>query len=224
MMHRATVRSMIGARISLAMAMLFFAILVSLHFLRLDLDPSWRFISEYELGPFGWLMRVAFVALGMSCASLCVAVFPYSRTIRGWLGMFLLMVSCAGMMLAALYAPDKENKLHEIGAMLDNVPFAAVLLNWTLYRHPAWSSAKSLLMWTAGLPLLGLVVFIGSLALMLPGNGGQPGPTVLAGWPNRLFIVAHLAWLVPIAWRSLNISTANLLTDARPIGEIQPSV
>jgi Protein of unknown function (DUF998) len=210
--------SMIGARVSLAMATLFSTILVAMHILRPDLDPSWRFISEYELGPFGWLMRVAFIALATSCASLCIAIFPYSRTVRGWLGMLLLMVSCGGMALAGIYVPDKENKLHEIGAMLDNVPFAAILLNWSLNRHPAWSSASALLAWTAGLPLLGLVIFIGSLALMLPTNGGQPGPTVLAGWPNRFFLLAHIVWLVPIAWHSLTISTARLQTESQPSG------
>ena len=214
-----TKKSIVGARVSLTMATLFSVILVLLHILRPDLDPSWRFISEYELGPFGWLMRVAFVALGMSCASLCVALFPYSRTVGSWLGMLLLMVSCGGMFLAAIYVPDKENKLHEFGAMLDNVPFAAVLLNWSLYRHPAWSSAKMLLAWTAGLPLLGLVVFIGSLALMLPANDGQPGPTVLAGWPNRFFVLAHIAWLVPIAWHSITVSTARLQAQTLPSGD-----
>ena len=210
--------SMIAARVSLAMATLFSAILVAMHVLRPDLDPSWRFISEYELGPFGWLMRVAFFALAASCASLCIAVFPYSRTVRGWLGMLLLLVSCGGMVLAGIYLPDKQNKLHEIGAMLDNVPFAAILLNWNLYRHPNWSSAKALLAWTAGIPLLGLAVFIGSLALMLPTNGGQPGPTVLAGWPNRFFVLAHLAWLVPIAWHSLMVSAARLQTESQSTG------
>jgi hypothetical protein len=210
--------SMIGARVCLAMAALFSTILVAMHILRPDLDPTWRFISEYELGPIGWLMRVGFIALATSCAGLCVTIFPYSRTVRGWLGMLLLMVSCAGMVLAGIYVPDKENKLHEIGAMLDNVPFAAILLNWSLYRHPAWSSAKTLLAWTAGLPLLGLVVFIGSLALMLPTNGGQPGPTVLAGWPNRFFVLAHIAWLVPIAWHSLSLSRAPLQAESQPSG------
>ncbi len=192
----------------MVMAALFAAILVALHFLRPDLDPSWRFISEYEIGDFGWMMRLAFAALAVSCASLGIAVFPYARTIAGWIGMFLLVVSAGGMILAGICIPDKVNKLHELGAMLDNVPFAAPLLNWSLSRHPAWSSSKRLLALTAGLPLLGMVVFIGSLALMLPANGGQPGPSVLAGWPNRFFVMAHLVWLVPIAWRCLTLSTA----------------
>jgi hypothetical protein len=201
--------SKIGAKTSLTASLLFSAIVVLLHLLRNDLDPSWRFISEYEIGRHGWLMQVAFVCLAASCAGLAVAVFPYVRTIGGWIGLFFLLVSVVGMVLAAIFIPDKENKLHELGAMLDNVPFAALLINWSLSRHPGWASSKQLLALTAGLPLLGLVVFIGSLAVMLPANGGQPGPSVLAGWPNRFFVLMHLAWLVPIAWRTLRLDATS---------------
>ena len=195
-----------AAKVSLATGIAFLALLVLLHFLRSDLDPSWRFISEYEIGEFGWLMRVAFFALAVCCASLVLAVLPYSRRITGWLGMLLLLVSSAGMVLAGICIPDKDNKLHEVGAMLDSVPFAALLLNWCLSRHPDWVSSRWMLLGTAGLPLLGLVVFIGSLAVMLPANGGQPGPSVLAGWPNRFFVLMHLAWLAPIGWQTISIN------------------
>jgi hypothetical protein len=48
--------------------------------------------------------------------------------------------------------------------------------------------------------LLGLIIFVASMIVMLPRNGGQPGPEVLVGWPNRIMILAHFAWLMPIAW------------------------
>jgi hypothetical protein len=197
--------SRIAAQASLAAAALFLVVLIALHLLRRDLDPSWRFISEYELGDYGWLMRLAFCIWAASCLFLCAAVFRYSRSVVGWLAMFLIVLSVAGMLIAAIFVPDKDNKLHELGAMLDNIPFAALLLNWRLAYHPSWSSSKWMLALTAGLPLLGLIIFMGSLAIMLPANGGQPGPTVLAGWPNRLFVAAHLAWQVPIAWQALRV-------------------
>ena len=194
--------SRLAAKISLACSCLFLVQLVTLHVLRPDLDPSWRFISEYELGPYGWLMRVAFFVLAASCFGLALAVWPFAPRASGWFGMFLLLVSGVGMILAGICAPSVDSKLHEVGAMLDNVPFAALFINWSLSRNSDWKSSKGLLLSTAGLPLIGLVVFMGSLAVMLPANGGQPGPTVLAGWPNRVFVLAHLAWLVPLAWRA----------------------
>ena len=38
-------------------------LLGSLHLLEPEFNPSWRFLSQYELGEFGWLMRLAFLAL-----------------------------------------------------------------------------------------------------------------------------------------------------------------
>jgi hypothetical protein len=49
-----------------------------------------------------------------------------------------------------------------------------------------------MLLWTSVLPLLGLAIFIISMATILPHHGGRPGPGVLVGWPNRIMILAHL--------------------------------
>lgn len=207
----------LAAKVCMASSGLFLALLVTLHVLRPDLDPSWRFISEYELGAYGWMMRLAFFVLAVSCIGLAVAVWPFAQRASGWFGMFLLLVSSVGMILAGIFAPSTDNKLHELGAMLDNVPFAALFINWSLSRQSDWKLSKGLLLSTAGLPLAGLVIFMGSLAVMLPANGGQPGPTVLAGWPNRLFILAHLAWLVPMAWRAAWLSQRTCCQRAAPV-------
>lgn len=204
-----------AARLAFAASAAFVLLLAALHVLKPDLDPSWRFISEYELGDYGWVMRAAFFCLALSCFSLGVALFSQVRSIAGYLGLALLLLSAAGMTIAGIYVPDRVNKLHEVGAMLDNVPFAALLINWSLSRNAAWSPARRMLLWTAGLPLLGLVVFVVSMIIMLPRNGGQPGPDVLVGWPNRLMILAHCAWLMPVAWHAIYVAR---LEDQRGFG------
>ncbi|SDR55693.1 Protein of unknown function [Rhizobiales bacterium GAS113] len=189
-----------AALLSFAASAAFILCLGALHVLRTDLDPSWRFISEYEIGHYGWVMRLAFFALALSCASLCVAIVSQIRTIAGYLGLALLVLSAIGMIVAGIFAPGRVSGLHEVGAMLDSVPFAALLMSWSLSRNGAWLPVWRTLAWTAGIPLLGLVIFLLSLAVMLRRNGGQPGPEVLAGWPNRIMILAHCAWLMPVAW------------------------
>jgi Protein of unknown function (DUF998) len=189
-----------AARLCFAASAAFIFLLAALHILRPDLDPSWRFISEYELGDFGWVMRVAFFCLALSCGSLCVAVVSQVRGVTGYLGLALLLLAAFGMTLAGIFVPDPINKIHEVGAMLDHLPFAALLISWSLSRNEAWSSARRTLRWTAGLPLLGLVCFVVAMGVMLPRNCGQPGPEVLVGWPNRIMILAHCAWLMPVAW------------------------
>jgi hypothetical membrane protein len=189
-----------AALLSFAASAAFILRLGALHVLRTDLDPSWRFISEYEIGDYGWVMRLAFFTLALSCVSLCVAIVSQVRTIAGYLGLALLVLSAIGMIVAGIFAPGRVSGLHEVGAMLDSVPFAALLISWSLSRNGAWLPFRRTLAWTAGIPLLGLVIFLLSLAVMLPRNGGQPGPEVLAGWPNRIMILAHCAWLMPVAW------------------------
>src|ERR1700730_6638555 len=84
--------SRVAACLCFAASAAFIILLAALHILRPDLDPSWRFISEYELGDFGWVMRVAFFCLALSCGSLCVAVVSQVRGVTGYLGLALLLL------------------------------------------------------------------------------------------------------------------------------------
>ena len=59
-----------AAQISIAAAAVFLGLLVVLHFFKPEFDPSWRFVSEYAIGDFGWLMKAAFFSLALSCAFL----------------------------------------------------------------------------------------------------------------------------------------------------------
>lgn len=69
----------IAARTSLTTGTLFVLSLGSLHLLQPEMDPTWRLISEYALGRFGWLMTLAFLALAVCLASAGAAVFSQIR-------------------------------------------------------------------------------------------------------------------------------------------------
>jgi hypothetical protein len=49
------------------------------------------------------------------------------------------------------------------------------------------------LTWTA------LLLMFATIAALLPLNAGQFGPSVVAGWPNRLLVIAYSAWLMAVA-------------------------
>jgi hypothetical protein len=205
-----------AARLCFVTSAVFVVLLAALHALKSNLDPSWHFISEYEIGRHGWMMRLAFLSLALSCAALITAVFSQIRTIGGYLGLVLLAVSAVGMTIAGIFVSDpidavgeaktSAGKLHELGAMLDLVPFAALLINWSLARNQAWSSVRRTLFWTGGLPLIGTVVFVACMTMMLAKHGGKLGPDVLIGWPNRIMILAHCAWLMAIAHCAIKVS------------------
>jgi len=113
----------------------FILILAILHLIKSDIEPSWNFISEYQVGRFGWLMSVAFLSLGLSCVFLSLDLWK-DLNLAGKIGLILLLLSAAGMFVAAIFKTDPLNtspefvsqsgKLHQLGAMLDQVPFAAL--------------------------------------------------------------------------------------------------
>ena len=204
--------SQTAARLSFAAATTFLLLLAALHFIKPELDPSWRVISEYALGDYGWIMVLAFLSLAVSCVSLFVAIRSQTRTIGGKIGLAFLLVAAAGLVIAAIFTTDPitasqdklttHGNLHALGAALGTgFPIAATLIGLSLARNQAWSPARRLLLWAAGLTWIGFLVFALSMAVMFP-DDGTFGPDVLIGWPNRFMMVAYSAWLMVVARRA----------------------
>jgi Protein of unknown function (DUF998) len=205
-----------AARLSFAGAATFVVLLAALHFIKPELDPSWHFISEYAIGRHGWIMVLAFLSLALSYVSLFVAIRSQLRTIAGRIGLALLLVSALGLTIAAIFTTDPitvskdavttEGTIHNLGGTLGiAMPFAAALIGWKLIRNPAWSSAKLPLLWATGLALVAFVVSFVSLGVMVSQSGGEFGPEVLVGWPNRFEMLAYCVWLMTVAWHSVKL-------------------
>jgi hypothetical protein len=203
-----------AARLAFAAAVTFVGLLASLHFIKPELDPSWHFISEYAIGRYGWIMVVAFLSLALSYVSLFVAIRSQLRTIAGRIGLASLLVSALGLTIAAIFTTDPitvskgavttEGTLHNLGGTLGiAMPFAAGLIGWSLARNPVWSSARRSLLWATGLALVACVVSFVSLGVMVGQSGGDFGPDVLVGWPNRFEVVAYSVWLMVVARQAI---------------------
>jgi len=180
-----------------------------LHLLKPELDPASRFISEYAIGQFGWVMKLSFVAWAASCLALSVAVRPAVTNRRGRAGAWLLAVVGIALILAGIFpqdpvtiTPDQattSGMMHAFASMvgIPGVPIAALLILAGLpaarrYRmriatHATW---------------ICLALMIAYLAYAVPRAGGF-NPTVLAGWMNRLVVASYLAWQLLLA-RSLS--------------------
>jgi uncharacterized protein DUF998 len=205
-----------AALLSFAGAATFLVLLAALHFIKPDLDPSWRVISEYSIGNHGWMMVLAFLSLAVSCVSLFVAIRSQTRTIGGKIGLAFLLVAAAGLIIAAIFTTDPitasrdelttHGTLHGLGAALGTgFPIAAALVGWSLARNETWSSARRSLLWAGGLAWIGFLAFALSMVVMFP-DDGTFGPHVLIGWPNRFMMLAYSAWLMIIAWRAVRLS------------------
>lgn len=207
--------SLPAAQLALWSSVAFVVLLAVLHVVKSDLDPSWRVISEYAIGSNGWMMVVAFLALSAACTGLFVALKSQIRNMYGRIGLAMLLITAVGMAMAGIFVTDPitaskdaattAGGLHEIGALLDLTPFAAILVSLSLIRkNPAWAKAKRALLWTMYLPLIGLVVFIGATSAMMPKDGVST-PEVLIGWPNRFLILTYCVWFATVAWQAINL-------------------
>lgn len=206
------------SRIAFSTAAIFIIILASLHFIKPHIDPSWNFISEYQVGAFGWLMSLAFFMLAMSTLFITMTLWKFLRSIVGVIGMLLLLLTAAGMLMAAFNATDPintrpeavtpEGELHQLGAMLDQIPLAAILISIVLIRkYPYWKSHRRSLIAATLLVCAGLVVFITSMVIYMPADGVF-GPDTPLGWPNRFMIFTQALWIMFVARIAESRSTA----------------
>ena len=72
-----------AARASFAAAATFVILLAALHFIKPELDPSWRMVSEYAIGRHDWVMRLAFLSWALSCGALFLAIRSQIGTTGG---------------------------------------------------------------------------------------------------------------------------------------------
>lgn len=190
----------VAAGISLAAAALFIALVAALHGLEPELDPTWRFISEYALGRFGWLMSFAFAALAVSLLGTALTVVRHVRTVLGYLGLAIITVGAIGLLIAAAFVTDpittpaeaytSSGQLHVLGASLDYSPVGMLLTGWALSRTPGWRPHRRALMITAALAVVITVGFVAALP-----QDGQFGPGVYAGLIGRLLLTSYVGWI-----------------------------
>ncbi|WP_068776057.1 DUF998 domain-containing protein [Paenibacillus sp. FJAT-26967] len=202
------------ALVSIFSGTLFVLLICSLHFLQPEFDPTWRFISEYALGNFGWMMHLAFGLLAITQFSVAITIFPHIHTVMGYIGLIILGISAIGVLIAAIFvtdpisvSPDQatfNGRLHSIGAMLDYTPIAALLISLSLCRLDAWRPVKRVLLTSSVIAIVAMLVFV----LQIP-QDGQFGPEVLAGLFGRFLILADIAWLIIVGIHSAKLGASN---------------
>lgn len=196
--------SPLAARLSIAFGISTLFLLALLHLISPELDPSVRMVSEYALGNYGWVLARMFLAWTLSCIALFFAINAQVRTIGGKIGLFFLLAAALGMGMAAFF--DVRHELHGLAAAIGipTLPIAAILINISLLRNPAWTSSRRLLLWTANPPWISLVLMLATIFIGLS-QGLQFAIGLPVGWPNRLLVVAYCVWVIAVAWRADNL-------------------
>jgi hypothetical protein len=190
-----------AAQISLASAAVSLASLAALHIVSPEFQPSWRMVSEYALGKYGWVLSLMFLSWAASCIALFIAIKSQIQTLGGKIGLGFLLAAAVGMLMAAVF--DVNHNLHGLAAMIGmpSLPVAAMLISVSLVRTPAWSTAKRSLLWTANLTWISLVLMTIGVFAGLSGTG-EVRPDAWFGFANRLLIISYNVWLMVAARRA----------------------
>jgi archaellum biogenesis protein FlaJ (TadC family) len=72
-----------AARLAIGATTAYQILLIVLIFLRPDLDPSWHTVSEWAIGPHGWMMSTAFFISALSYVTLFLMLKSQLRGILG---------------------------------------------------------------------------------------------------------------------------------------------
>jgi len=209
-----------AARLSIAAAAATLLLLASLHVLSPEFDPSWRMVSEYANGHYGWVLSLMFASWAVSSWALAFTIWSQVRTTAGKIGLIFLIVAGVGEAMASVFDINHQ-PLHDLAGYISipSLPIAAMLISVRLSRTRPWSAAKKALLWTANLTWMSVVLFAATFAIMIvtyTQAGGKinpeakvialpPGVIALVGWANRLLIVVYCVWVMTVAWQAIKV-------------------
>jgi hypothetical protein len=205
-----------AARLAIGAILVYQSLLIVLVFLRPDLDPSWHTISEWAIGPYGWIMSGAFLISAVSYAFLFVMLRSQLQGAMGRIGLGILLICVIGAVGVGIFTTDPmplRNSLSTVGTLhlicgtsqLVLLPFAALLINLSLvFRNQIWASARRVLLRTACLPLFGFLSFAFYTGIFVAPMGPHAyGPGVNIGWPPRIAFLTYALWVVILASQAI---------------------
>jgi len=200
-----------AARAAIVAAAVSLVTLAALHILKPDLHPSRTMISQYALGPYGWVMALCFAAFGVASGSLAVAMVQDVRSLGGRIGIALLLTAAVGLVMAARFPMDPVStppaqmshtgRMHGVAFLLGVPSMVLAVLVLSLAVGSQVSGAGWLLMTVGAVIWISLIIMIGIMLRVGPGKPPDPnGPERFVGVPNRLLMVAYAVWLTVAAW------------------------
>ncbi len=204
-------------QVSWVLTVAFLLLLTLLHFVKPEFDPGWRVISEYEIGRYGWLMRLAFFCWGGGCLLLTLSLWRILLTIGGSVGKWWLLIISLCLFGAGIFAPQPITDLvrgpidryHGIAGAVTifTFPIASTLIAGALSKQQAYRPLRKTLFALTVLVWVGIAVFFGVMMHYSEhAKTRDYGPDVLIGLPNRFMVLTYTIWLIAVARRALRLN------------------
>lgn len=187
MKHRPRVFALVGLLSSIVLVAI-------LHLVRDDLDPVARRLSEYAVGPYGWLMTTAFLGLGCGLLALAVSLrATASSDPVGRVTSLLGFAAGAGMIVSGAFPTGVSSiseAIHSRASGLATAAVIAIALAYSLPRMRRRTSTGQDVM-AAGLALC--AALLGAISPILH-------ETPWTGLSQRLLWATVTLWLLLIVW------------------------
>jgi hypothetical protein len=165
-----------------------------LHIVRTDLPPASHRLSEYANGPHGWMMTMAFAALGCGLMALGVTL----RTGRGQ-GLIarvipaIAFLAAVGTVLSGIFRTGISDTSEEIHSRASALAVVAVVFLALAHSMPTARSRTGAVHDPLG---AGLALTAAALAAISP----LLHETRWTGLSQRLLWIALITWLLRTAW------------------------
>lgn len=190
--------------IALTAAVIFFALVFALHFIKPELNPATHMLSEYAIGSLGWIMQLAFYCLAISFFMLALATIPF---MTNHIGAIILVIATIGTVGAGFFSTDpvdiakqkqtQAGTLHMIFSfiLISLFPIAATVISLSLNNRLLTETTLQLLLWMSILAWVGFASFMGISALLFYIMKNKRALN-LRGYFQRFMAITYLTWLI----------------------------
>lgn len=182
----------------------FLVITFILHFLQSGYNPSNRYVSEFILGEYGWLLNIAIISNLIGCGAFTIAFYYFHKRYKSWICILCLCVVTLSV-LTNFFPTDIHGKavtisghIHNIGVFIGSLAVFPVMVIFPLQLKKLGLLEK----WFFGLAILGPLVPIFFVLLL---TIAKIAPN-LVGISQRLYALSIMLWLILAAFRLKTIN------------------
>ena len=168
----------------------------ALHFVRPDVNPVVEPMSNYAVGPYGFLFTAADIGLGLAAIALTFGLYlSIAPPGRSYVGLFLLALYGVSVLLAGIFPIDVGAEATTFGTIHNIVgnisfigfPIAVILLSLGMGKDERWRSFRRRAL------ALSMVVVLTVILTILGSNLG-----IGYGVTQRIANVAALVWMLAV--------------------------
>jgi hypothetical protein len=183
----------VAAYITLSSVVYYAGAVLILHGLRTDFDPSYRYLSEYAVGPYGALMTSTFFVLSVGSLALSVGLWrSVASKLRFVPGLLFWLTWACAVFFAGVFTGDLQGTPHtrigQIHEQMGMIAFPSATLGVVLISAPLRWEEK----WNPVCRAAILISIVVVVSLLVFDRFGQ---AKLGGLDQRIFLAATLIWM-----------------------------